>query len=64
VARFKGLGLVALLEEVCHWELGIEVPEALSLSLLTLDLDMKLSAPSLASALPAGCHASYVRIAH
>jgi hypothetical protein len=53
---------VALLEEVCHWRVGSEVPEvqvwprvAHCLFLLPDDLDAELSALSPAPGLPA-CH--------
>jgi len=51
---------VALLEEVCHRGVGFEISEAQAKPrgsfLLPADLDVKLSAISLAPCLPAGCH--------
>jgi hypothetical protein len=55
-----------MLEEVCHCGVDFEVSYAQampsvahSLLLLSVDQDVKLSAPSLAPSLPGYCHASH-----
>lgn len=52
----KGLGGVALLEEV--WFSKAQASSSSFLILLPVDLDVELSAPSPAPRLPARCHAS------
>ena len=66
IRRYGLVGVdVALLEELCHCGAGFEfsytqaMPSvAYILSLLSVDQDIELSAPSPASHLPAHCHAS------
>ena len=57
----KGLGGVAFLEKVCHWGWVLRFQKAhsktrISLFLLLVDLDIKLSATSLAPYLPAAMY--------
>lgn len=57
----KGLGGVALLEEECHWGLGLKVSGAqarprVAIFLLPADLETELSVASPASRLSACCH--------
>ena len=59
----KGLGGVALSEELCHGEWALRLqkpkPDPVSLFQLPMDLDVELSATSPTPHLPGGCHAFY-----